>query len=380
MKYLVLIPDGLADWKCEELGNKTPLEYASPENMNYIAKEGICGIAKTIPEGFEPGSDIANLTILGVDPKKYYTGRGPIEALSMGIEGRVFFRCNLVFVDNGVMVDYSGNRIGDLEAREAFRILEKEKPYEFVHFYHGVSFRGILAFSRDFNEIPTTFAPHDIMGEKFEKYLPERNDLGMILLELMEWSKEVLNDIGSKANMIWPWSGGKRPEFPNFRSKYGMKGSMISEVDLLRGIGKGLGMEVVEVGGMTAYIDTNYKGLARAVLRELKRKDFVLLHTEGIDEVGHEGDAEKKVEAILMYDERILGYILDRVDLEGTKILLIPDHPTPVSLRTHTTEPVPFAIKNGKKDDVKKFSENDCRRGKLGMVDALNLMNLLLDV
>ncbi len=380
MKYLVLIPDGLADWKCEELGNRTPLEYASPENMNYLAREGICGVARTIPQGFEPGSDIANLTILGIDPKKYYTGRGPIEALSMGVDGRIFFRCNLVYVENGVMVDYSGNRIGDRESREVFRALEKEKPYEFIHFHHGVSFRGILSFSREFDEIPKTSAPHDIMGERFERYLPERNDLGMILVELMEWSRDVLRDIGSKANMIWPWSGGKKPEFPEFREKYGMRGSMISEVDLLRGIGKGLRMDVVEVEGMTAYIDTNYRGIARAVLKELKRKDFVLLHTEGIDEVGHEGDAEKKAEAIIMYDERILGYLLDRIDLDGTKILLIPDHATPVKLRTHTSEPVPFAIKDGRRDDVRVFSESACKMGKLGLIDGLNLMEILLRI
>ncbi len=380
MKYLVLIPDGLADWKCEELGNKTPLEYANPENMHYLAREGICGLAKTIPEGFEPGSDIANLTILGIDPKKYYTGRGPIEALSMGIDGKVFFRCNLVYVENGVMVDYSGNRIGDREAREAFKALEREKPYDFIHFHHGVSFRGILSFSRSFDEVPETFAPHDIMGERYESYLPERNDLGMILLELMEWSRDVLRDAGSRANMIWPWSGGKKPEFPDFRKRYGLHGSMISEVDLLRGIGKGLGMDVIEVEGMTAYIDTNYRGIAKATLKELKEKDFVLLHTEGIDEVGHEGDAEKKAEAIIMYDEKILGYLLDRIDLDETKILLIPDHPTPVKLRTHTSEPVPFALKDGRKDDVKVFSESECKKGKLGLIAGLNLMRILLKI
>ncbi len=378
MKYLVLIPDGLADWKCQELGNRTPLEYASPENMNYLAKESICGIAKTIPDGFEPGSDIANLTILGIDPRKHYTGRGPIEALSMGVPGKIFFRCNLVFVEKGIMIDYSGNRIGDTEAKEAFRILESEKPFEFVHFHHGVTFRGILSFSKNLGKIPATHAPHDIMGQRIEEYLPERNELGEILIRLMEWSEEILQRIGSRANMIWPWSGGKRPEFPDFRKKYGLSASMISEVDLMRGIGKGLGMNTVEVEGMTAYIDTNYRGIARAVLKELRKRDFVLLHTEGIDEVGHEGDAVKKVEAILMYDEKILGYLLDRIDLDETKILLIPDHPTPVRLRTHTSEPVPFAIKNDRKDDVKKFSESECKKGKLGLIDGLNLMKILL--
>ncbi|WP_456369984.1 cofactor-independent phosphoglycerate mutase [Geoglobus sp.] len=378
MKYLILIPDGLADWEIERLGNRTPLEYAEPENMNYLAKEGICGIAKTIPDGFEPGSDIANMTILGVDPKKYYTGRGPIEAISLGVDGEVLFRCNLVYVENGVMVDYSGNRIGDAEARRAFDVLNRECEYDFVSFHHGVSFRGILSVHRDFGAVPRTYPPHDIMGEKYEKYLPSDGRLAEILVDLMNWSTEVLGEMNCRANMIWPWSGGKKPAFPDFRQRYGIEGAMISEVDLLKGVGKAMGMEIIEVPGVTAYIDTNYRGLARAALRGLRKYDAVVLHTEGIDEVGHEGDAEKKVEAILMYDEKIVGYLLDRLDLDETRILLIPDHPTPVKLRTHVAEDVPFVIKNGRKDDVRVFSERACRKGGLGRVDGLELMNLLL--
>ena len=380
MKYLILIPDGLADWEVESLGGKTPLEYADPENMNYLAREGVCGVARTIPDGFEPGSDIANMTILGVDPRKYYTGRGPIEAVSLGIDGEILFRCNLVYVERGIMVDYSGNRIGNDEARRAFEVLNRECEYEFVSFRHGVSFRGILAIHRSFDEIPRTFPPHDIMGESYEKYLPSNGPLAELLNELMEWSADVLGSINCRANMIWPWSGGKKPAFPSFSSKYGLRGAMISEVDLLKGVGKAMGMDVVEVEGVTAYIDTNYRGLARATLKALKQYDAVVLHTEGIDEVGHEGDAEKKVEAILMYDEKIVGYLLDRLDLDETKILLIPDHPTPVKLRTHVAEEVPFVIRDGKRDDVRKFSERACRRGKLGRVDGLELMSLLMKI
>ncbi len=380
MKHLILIPDGMADWKLEELGNKTPLEYADPENMNFIAEEGICGIAKTVPNGFEPGSDIANMTILGIDPRKYYTGRGPIEAVSMEIDGKIFFRCNLVYVEKGIMVDYSGRRIDDREAKIAFSHLDKNSPFDFVHFHHGVTFRGILSLDRDFDKIPKTYPPHDIMGERYERYLPSDGELAGLLRDLMEWSVDVLKEVTDKPNMIWPWSGGEKPSFPDFGEKYGLKGAMISEVDLLRGIGKAAKMDVIEVEGTTAYIDTNYKGLAKATLRALRDHDLVVLHTEGIDEVSHEGDTEKKVEAILIYDEKIVGYLLDRIDLDETKIMLLPDHPTPIRLRTHVAEPVPFAIKNGKRDDVKKFNESACKKGGLGFVDGLNLMNIFLKV
>ncbi len=380
MKFLILVPDGMADWKIEELGNKTPLEYANPENMNYIAKEGVCGMAKTVPDGFEPGSDIANMTILGIDPRKYYTGRGAIEAISMGIEGEIFFRCNLVYVENEIMIDYSGNRISDREAKIAFSYLNRVKPYDFIRFHHSVTFRGVLAIERDFDGIPKTFAPHDIMGENYRRFLPSDGELADILIELMEWSKEVLPEISDKANMIWLWSGGKKPSFPEFEKKYGLRAVMISEVDLLKGIGKAAKMDVVDVEGTTAYIDTNYRGLAKAALKSLRKYDLVFLHTEGIDEASHEGDFEKKVEAINLYDEKIVGYILDRIDLEETKIMLLPDHPTPIKLKTHVAEPVPFAIKNKKRDDVRKFNESDCRKGKLGIVDGLRLMDLLLKI
>ena len=380
MKHLILIPDGMADWKLEEFGNKTPLEYADPENMNFIADEGICGIAKTIPSGFEPGSDIANMTILGIDPRKHYTGRGPLEAVSMDIDGKIFFRCNLVYVEKGILVDYSGRRISDREAEKVFSHLDKSSPFDFVRFHHGVSFRGILSIHRDFEKIPKTYPPHDIMGERYERFLPSDGELADILRELIEWSVDVLKDVTDKPNMIWPWSGGKKPSFPDLKEKYGIKGAIISEVDLLKGIGKAANMDVIEVAGTTAYIDTNYRGLAKATLRALKKYDLVVLHTEGIDEVSHEGDAEKKVEAILIYDEKIVGYILDRIDLEETKIMILPDHPTPVRVRTHVAEPVPLAIKDGRRDDVKKFNESACKKGRLGFLEGLELMNIFLKI
>ncbi len=378
MKYLLLIPDGMADYRIEELGNRTPLQVADKPNMDFLAKEGCCGIAKTVPDGFEPGSDIANLTILGIDVRKYYTGRGPIEALSKGIKGKIVFRCNLVRIENGIMKDYSAGRISNDEAKEVFKALNDENPYDFVKFYSGRSYRGLLTIDRDYDCKVKTTPPHDIIGRVVDDYLPKGCDLAKLLIDLMERSKEILPKVTKKANMIWPWSGGRMPNFPKFRELYGVKGALISEVDLILGIGRGLGMDVIEVEGATGYIDTNYKGLAKATLKALKDHDFVMLHVEGIDEVSHEGDLERKIEGIELYDEKIVGYIIDRIDLDETKIMLLPDHPTPVKLRTHTSDPVPVLLYGWKRDDVKAFDEFSCRKGKLGFVEGIKLMRLLI--
>ena len=378
MKYLILVPDGMADWEVEELGGKTPLEVADTPNMDYIAKEGACGVARTIPEGFEPGSDIANLTILGIDVRKYYTGRGPIEALAKGVKGKLVFRCNLVKIEDEIMADYSAGRISNEEAKVVITELNKKVKYNFVKFYAGKSYRNLMAVNKDFEVNVRTTPPHDIQGKRITDYLPRNGELADLLLEIMEWSKTVVPNVTDKANMVWLWGGGKMPNFPSFRQKYKLGAAMISEVDLLEGIGKGLEMDVLEVEGLTGYIDTNYRGLVRTCVRALEDYDLVFLHTEGIDEVGHEGDAEKKVEAISIYDERIVGKILDRIDLEETKIMLLPDHPTPVKVRTHVAEPVPVAIYGSRRDDVKVYTEKSCRKGKFGLINGLNLMWIFL--
>ena len=397
MKRLLLIPDGMADWKNPKTG-KTPLEEADTPNMDFLAKEGACGIARTIPDGYEPGSDVANLTILGIDVRKYYTGRGPIEALAKGIKTKIAFRCNLVYVENGVMVDYSGNRIDDREAEIAVNALNsalKEKMKDFK-LYRGRSYRHILAIDRDIDRDiggdvggnnltetnktnlteTKTFAPHDIIGKRIENYLP-KGKLASELREFIRISEKVLPEVTDKANMAWPWSGGKMPNFPSFSKLRGVRGTMISEVDLLQGIGRGLKMNVVEVEGVTGYINTNYKGLAKAALRAFKEDSFVVLHLEGIDEVSHEGNYELKVEAIELYDEKIVGYIIDRLDLNEIAIMLLPDHPTPVEKRTHVSEPVPFLVYGGKRDDVRTFTEKSCRKGMFGEISGLKLMDIL---
>ena len=374
MNYLLLIPDGMADW---EYNGKTPLEVADTLNMDFLAKNGSCGLAKTVPEGFEPGSDVANLTILGVDVREYYTGRGPIEALAMGVDGKIIFRCNLVYVKDGVMLDYSANRISDVEARKVIDALNKRIKLEFVKFYPGKSYRNLLVINSDFDVNVKTTPPHDIQGLKIDGYLPKNGELAELLLELIENSKIVVGEVTDKANMIWPWGGGRKVNFPNFRKKWKVNPLMISEVDLLEGIGKGLGFDIAKVDGTTGYIDTNYRGLAKAVLKGLKAYDFVVLHTEGIDEVSHEGDLEKKIEGISIYDEKIVGYILDRIDLEETKIMLLPDHPTPIKVKTHVAEPVPFLLYGSKRDEVKTYSEKSCRKGRFGLIDGLKLMEFL---
>ncbi len=380
MKHLLLIPDGMADWPIKQIGNKTPLEYADTPSMDYLADRGACGITKTIPDNYEPGSDIANMTILGVDPVKYHTGRGPIEALARDINAHMVFRCNLVYVEDGIMKDHSGRKVGDDEAKDIIGSLNdlndlNEEAGEVTRFYRGKSYRNLLTINKEFDQEVKTTPPHDILEERFEDHLPSNGDLASLLNQLIEKSKEVMK--GKTANMIWPWSGGKIPSFPNFTQKWGVKGVMISEVDLLQGIGKGIGLEVKEVPGMTGYIDTNYKGLAKAALKSLDSSDFVALHIEGIDETGHEGSLENKIEGIELYDEKVVGYLLDRLELDEIRIMLLPDHPTPISVRTHVAEPVPFVYFGKKRDDVKTFSERACRKGLLGQVDGLKLMNIL---
>ena len=377
MKYVLLIPDGMADWRIKELGNRTPLEVADTPNMDFLAREGACGIAATIPKGYEPGSDVANLTILGIDVRKYYTGRGPIEALAKGVKGKIVFRGNLVYVENGIMVDYSGRRIDDEEAREVIDALNDSIKYDFVRFYHGKSYRSLVVIDKDYEDDVTTTPPHDIIGMPIHRYLPKGGKLAELLVEIMEISKKVVPEVTRRANMLWIWGGGRLPRFPKFGEIWNVRSLMISEVDLLKGIGRGLGMDVVDIPGATGYVDTNYRGLVRAVVRGLKKYDFVVLHTEGIDEVSHEGDAEGKVEAISVYDDRIVGRIIDKIDLEETRIMLLPDHPTPVKVRTHVAEPVPFLLYGWKKDDVKEFNEFSCRKGKFGMTDGIRLMRLM---
>ncbi|MDD2474082.1 MULTISPECIES: cofactor-independent phosphoglycerate mutase [unclassified Methanoculleus] len=381
MKYVVILGDGMADDPLAELGGRTPLEYADTPNMDRIAREGRCGMLRTVPEGFEPGSDIANLCILGYDPRTFYTGRGPLEAANMGValrDGEMAYRCNLVTVRDGKMEDFNAGHISSAEGAELLRALDAALGK--VRVYPGVSYRNLLVVPGAHGA--GTTAPHDIVGQPVAAFLP-RGDDAEVLLDSMEVSREVFADHPvnlrrreegkTPATGIWPWSGGTRPSLTPFLEKYGLSGGMISAVDLLNGIARLAGMEVIRVPGATGFLDTDYEAKARYAVDALDRLDFVYMHVEAPDEAGHMGSVEEKVRAIERLDEAV-GIILDRPD---TTVAVLPDHPTPVRCKTHTADPIPFAILGKGRDNVCAFSEREAAEGSFGLMQAPDLLPLL---
>jgi 2,3-bisphosphoglycerate-independent phosphoglycerate mutase len=381
MKYIVILGDGMADEPLAHLGDKTPLEYAKTPNMDRMAKNGACGMLRTIPDTFEPGSDIANMSILGYDPQKYYTGRGPLEALSMGIDlnsDDVAYRCNLVTVHNDVMVDFSAGHISSSESAALLASLAQEIPEVLIR--AGISYRNLLVLHQGNGSVSTP--PHDIVGKKIAEFLPNGDDAAL-LLQCMEKSRRIfanhpvniarLRAGKSPATEIWPWSGGHKPLFPRFEEKYGKKGGMISAVDLLNGIARCAGMEIITVPGATGYLDTDYDAKARYALDAIRHLDFLYLHIEAPDEAGHLGNVEEKVRAIEKVDG-VIGTILD--EFNGV-LAVLPDHPTPINVRTHTRDPVPFVIQGKGKDGTKQFSEREARNGRFGMKNAIDFLDLL---
>lgn len=362
MKYVVLLGDGMADGKVAELGGKTPLQYANTPNMDFLAAGGEMGTVRTIPEGFPPGSDVANLSVMGYNPEEYYTGRSPLEAVSMGIElgdNDVAFRCNLVTLseegryEEKAMVDYSSDEITTPEAGELIGEVNARLGGDEMRFYAGISYRHLLVWQGGPAGGELT-PPHDISGRVIIRYLP-KGDGGETLLDIMKESNKFLpgHPVNRKragaglrpANSVWFWGQGKKPALPKFHDKYRLTGSVISAVDLIKGIGLCAGLDVVEVEGATGNIHTNFRGKALAALDELKKgKDFVYIHVEAPDEAGHRGELKNKVKAIEEVD-KMLGLLLDGLNQFDTyKIMLLPDHPTPMSTRTHSSNPVPFAI------------------------------------
>jgi len=382
MKYVIILGDGMADEPLAELGGRTPLEYAEIPNMDRIAREGRCGMLRTVPPGFEPGSDIANLSILGYDPRMSYTGRGPLEAASMGItlrDGEMAYRCNLVAVRDGVMEDFNAGHITSAEGAELLRDLDATLGGD-VRVYPGVSYRNLMVVSGA--EGAATTPPHDIVGRAIADYLPRGDDAG-VLLDCMERSREVfaghpvnrrrLQEGKTPATEIWPWSGGKKPSLVPFREKYGLAGGVISAVDLLNGIARLAGMEVIRVPGATGFLDTDYEAKARYAVSALDRLDFVYMHVEAPEEAGHMGSVEEKVRAIERLDEAV-GIVLDRPD---TVVAVLPDHPTPIRCKTHTADPIPFAVLGKGRDEVQAFSEREAARGSYGLMQAPDLPALL---
>ncbi len=361
MKVAVLLGDGMADVAVEELGGATPLEAAATPAMDALAREGTLGLAKTVPEGMPAGSDVANLSAFGYDPRVCYTGRAPLEAAAMGVglgADDVAYRMNLVTLRVGVgevfLDDFSAGQISTQEARRIVETLSEELRDDGFEFYPGVSYRHLLVWRGGFGGARTT-PPHDILGQPIQTYLPQGEGadalLGImtgsqILLKEHPVNRERRSRGKKEANSVWLWGQGRRPRMEPFRERFGLSGAVVSAVDLLKGIARVCGLEALEVPGATGYLDTNYEGKVEAALDALRRSDFVFVHVEAPDEAGHSGRAADKVRAIADFDGRIVAPVRAGLEARGEPfvLLVMPDHPTPLHLRTHTSEPVPFAL------------------------------------
>ncbi len=397
MKYVILQGDGMPDYPLESLGGKTPLEVASTPHMDWLASRGIFGLAHTIPEGFPPGSDVGNMSILGYNPTLYHTGRSPLEAASMGVDlgpEDIAFRCNLVTLgkegSNTIMEDFAAGHIPSGEAAEIIRDLNRHLGGNGVEFYPGVSYRHLMVW-REGKETMKTTPPHDITGRNIESYLPE-GDGAELLLSLMESSGELLARHAinrdreargeKKATSIWLWGQGRAPKMPSLKERFGIRGGVISAVDIINGLGFYAGLERIQVPGITGYFDTNYKGKGEYGLRALEERDLVFIHVEAPDEAGHMGDAEKKIRAIEDFDEKVVGTILAGLDRwRDWKLLLLPDHPTPIVLKTHVPDPVPFVLfsstERGEPRNV-GFNERDARGTGIVVKEAFTLIEALM--
>jgi len=380
-KYLILLGDGMGDYPIPRLRNRTVLEAAHTPNMDFIAQHGILGQVQTVPVSLVPGSDVANLSILGYDPRACYTGRAPLEAASIGVSlgpCDVAFRCNFVTLEDGNMKDFSAGHISTAEARALIQELDSRLGSAEFQFFCGTSYRHLLVWRGGLERMLCT-PPHDISGQPIDSHLPTGEGADR-LLELMNRSQEILRDHpvnqartakGSPpATSIWLWGQGRAPKLPSFQEKYGKSGAIISAVDLLKGIGRYLGLEVIEVPGATGYLDTNYAGKADYALEAFLEHDFVYVHVEAPDEAGHNGDLKAKIQAIEDFDRLVVGTVLNKISqFNSFRIMVLPDHPTPVAVRTHTSEPVPFAIfpSNGAepvdKTMKRKFNEHDAKSG-----------------
>ena len=396
MKYIVLVADGMADYPIKELGERTPIEAARTPNMDFIAKNGLLGRAKTIPENMTPASDVANLSIFGFDPKEFYTGRGPLEAANLGVEledGDVAFRCNLITASGDTLVDYSSGHITSKEAAQLIKFVDQKLGSNRIKFYHGVSYRHLMLVKRgkdDRLQDTKCKAPHDIAGQSISKNLP-KGDGAEILIKLMEDSRPILEkqeinlvriDLKENpGNMIWLWGQGVKSGMPKFIDKFGVTGGVISAVDLIKGLGKILGLEVINVPGATGYYDTDYEGKAKAALKCLKKKDFVFVHVEAPDEAGHNGDLREKITAIERFDQLVVGTVLNALkDRDDFRVLVMPDHPTPILVKTHTNEPVLFGIygKGVTPRNFSCYSENEAEKSELYFEKGSELMEFFI--
>ncbi|HOE64080.1 MAG TPA: cofactor-independent phosphoglycerate mutase [Candidatus Sumerlaeota bacterium] len=399
MKYIIFLGDGMADEPIESLGGKTPLQAALKPNMDKIAREGLSGSFLTLPDGFPTSSDVANLSVLGYDLATCYTGRGPLEAGAQGIDlapNQIALRCNLITVLDGVIEDYSGGHISNEDAAELMNAMQEKFGSDKVRFYPGVSYRNLLILTGDEFSADLDYAkPDSSHGLKYAEILispknPAATYTADFVNNLTMRSKDILEshpvNLRRKAkgelpaNLIWPWSPGGKPALIPFEEKYGKKGAVISAVDVIFGIAHFAGMERIKVAGATGFVDTNYEGKAEAAIKALEKNDFVYLHVEAIDEVGHMGDLPLKIKTIEDFDRRCVGHFMN--NFKGSfRAAILPDHPVPVKKRKHTRTPVPVSLCGPgiNRDEVQTYDEAACPKGALGLLKGDELMKKLFE-
>ena len=393
MKHIIILGDGMADWHNEALGGKTLLQHAHTPNADRLARMGRCGLLRTVADGFHPGSEVANSSILGYDQHVVYEGRGPLEAASIGVEladDDLALRCNLISLDGNLLRNHSCGRLETEDADILIKYLQEELGNDRVHFYTGVQYRHLLVIKGGNKHLHCT-PPHDIPGKPWREYMlraetPEAEETAQLLTELIYKSQVLLKYHPLNAqrleqgqdpiSSIWPWGGGYRPQMMPLTERFSsqiQRGSVITAVDLIRGIGRYAGLKTIDVVGATGLWDTNYAGKAHAALEALKTDDFVYLHVEAADEAGHDGELALKIQCIENIDKYILGPIMQAAEFadEPISIALLPDHPTPIDLRTHTAEPIPFAIwyPGITPDAVETFDEDAARHGSYGLLE-----------
>lgn len=391
-KYAIIIPDGAADEPIEQFDGETPLEAARTPNMDRISTEGRQGLVRTVPEGMEPGSDVAQMSLLGYDPRRYYSGRAPIEAVARNIQlsqGDWVFRCNLITIADGKMEDHSAGHITTEEATRLVKELGEQLDNERMRFYTGVSYRHLLVFKGwDFDV--RTYPPHDHIGTAVDKLLP-RGKGAETLIDLMARSQQLFSghdinkirkDLGeNQVSSIWLWGQGKRVQMERFEKRFGLRGAAITAVDLVRGLAKLIGFDLIHVPGATGFVDTDYRGKGEAAVEAMDKYDIVFIHVEAPDEAGHSGNATMKKEAIEQIDKHIVGPVLNAIQQHDSwRILVMPDHPTPVATGAHSGEPVPFAMAGtGVKGILNTtFSEANAAKSGFRIDNGFELMEYFL--
>jgi 2,3-bisphosphoglycerate-independent phosphoglycerate mutase len=398
MKFIILQGDGMADYPLEALGGKTPLEAARTPNMDWLAARGVFGLAHVIPKGFPPGSDVGNMSIMGYDPAVYHTGRSPLEAASMGVAlgpYDIAFRCNLVTLtgsgNDTVMEDFTSGHISTEEAGTIIGDLAGALGGDGIEFFPGVSYRHLMVW-RDGKENMKTTPPHDITDQKISAFMP-KGDGADRLLKLMEAAQAILADHPvnkrrraqgqRRATSIWLWGQGRAPALPPLTQRFGIKGGVISAVDIIHGLGVYAGLERIDVPGITGFLDTNYRGKGEYGVRSLAHNDFVFIHVEATDEAGHMGDVEKKIQALEDFDEKVVGTVLKGMaHRKDWRVLLMPDHPTAIALKTHVSDPVPFVLyspQEPRNNGSVGYNEKDAAKTGVVAKQAFKLMEALIE-